>query len=126
MYKEFVLEKEFDGTLFNLIEKVIEAFVNEEIGKFELGEFCNLEGVITLEECDDVTFNVGVDVCIDVKLDMYGVLEEEIIRENVVRELFHKIGRRNIELINDNQIKASQMIRLNSNIKATYTLSYSC
>lgn len=114
-YKYFVLEKQFDGTLSNLIEEIVENFVNEEIYISKLGEFYNIAGIVKTKEYGDFTFNQSIEPNIYVKIETGGVLEEEIIKEIVISGLqrLRRIICENKEIDKD------------SHIKATYTLAYS-
>lgn len=125
MYKEFIRFRQFEGILFNLLVEIVEAFVNEEIGESKLGELHNIAGVVKIEGYGEFTFNECIVTGEDRERITDGILEEEMIRNNVVNVLLHKISKRSIELIDSNQIKASQAMMLNSNIKATYTLLHS-
>lgn len=109
-YKHFVSEEQFDGTIGDLIEEIIETFVNEDIRRSELGEFYNIAGRVTLEEYGDYIFNEGLDGCGILEKE---VLEEDVIRITVERFFLHRIKYENKELDNG------------STIKGTYTLAYS-
>lgn len=124
-YKELIMGRQFEGTLFNLLGEIVEAFVNEEIGESKLGELHNIAGIVEIEDYGEFTFNECIVTGIDRELITDGILEEEMIRKNVVNVLLHKISKRSIELIDSNQIKASQAMMLESHIKAAYTLIYS-
>lgn len=124
-YKHFVVEEQFNGTVYNLIEEIVKDFVNEGIVKSELGDFYNIAGIVKTEKYGDLIFNIGIHTGIDGELDIDGVLKEEVIKEKVIMELFHKIGLRSRELYIDGYIKERDVIMKDSNIKATYTLAYS-
>jgi len=108
--KEFIIRKQFNGTLGSLIEEIIEAFVNEKIGRSKSGEFHNIRGIVTIMELGVFPFDVWLNIGINKKLDIS--LEEEDIKE-VIDDFFRRIKYKNKDLNND------------SNIKATYTLAYS-
>lgn len=114
-YKHFISEKEFNGSIINLTKEIVEAFVDEEIGQSELGEFYNIAGIVKTEEYGDFIFNQAKEPNIYVKIETDGILEEEIIKEIVLGGLFRlrKIASENMKLDKD------------INIKATYTLAYS-
>ena len=124
-FEEFIREKEFNGTLGDLIDEIVKDFVNEEIGQSNLGEFYNILGFLTLEKYGDFGFNIGIDIGLDGELDMDGVLEEQLIKEKVIMMLMRKIGIRSRELHIGGHIKERDAMFTDSNIKATYTLAYS-
>lgn len=124
MHKEFISKREFNGKSGELIEEIIEAFVNEGIVKSKLGEFYNIVIVINIEEYGDISFSECIDTYLDGELDMDGVLEEEIIKKVITRDFLRAVKYKYRELGIDSQIEAISTL-LNSHIKATYTLSYS-
>lgn len=121
MYKEFIKDKKFDGTLTDLIKEIVEAFANEKVGQSKLGEFYNIAGVIEIEG-SEVTFNIGID---SVEHDMDGVLKEEVIKDNVTAVLLPKFKHQYRELHIDGQIKVIRTVILDEDIEATYTLACS-
>ena len=121
MYKEFISKKEFNGTSGKLIEEIIKAFINEEIVKSKLGEFYNIAGIIEIEDYEDITFNIGID---GVELNVDEVLEEEVIKNIIMRHFLHLVEYKYRELDIDSRAEAITTL-LNSNIKGTYTLLYS-
>lgn len=112
-YKHFVIEKQFYGHQVNLIEEIVEAFVNEGIGQSELGEFYNIAGIVKTEEYGDFVFNEARTPSAYVKIETDGILKEEIIRDLVITGL-----------IDLRRIKYKKPY-IHSTIKATYTLGYS-
>lgn len=108
--KEFIIRKQFNGTLGSLIDEIVRDFINEEIGQSKSGEFHNIRGIVTIMELGVFPFNVWLNISIDEKLDKS--LEEEDIKE-VIDDFFKRIKYKNKDLNND------------SHIKATYELLYS-
>lgn len=121
MYKEFIKEKEFYGTLTDLMKEIAETFANEKIGQSKFGEFYNIAGVVKIEKSDDVTFNIGID---DVD-DMDVVLKGGVIKDSVIAVMLPKFNHQYRELHIDGQIKMMRTVMLDEDIKATYTLGYS-
>lgn len=101
MYKEFIKEKEFNGSLGYLIEEIAKAFVNEEISEPKSIVTYYISGVVTSKEYGDFSFNTGIEADY--------VLEETAIKFPVRNHIYDKIG----------------AVMLYGNIKGTYTLAYS-
>ena len=113
-YKTFISGREFNGTIGDLIEEIIEAFVNEEIGQSKLGEFHSMAGIVTLE--DYVTFEEYGDHVFNEGLQ--GLGEDYILKEDVIRDVITS-DRLLCRIKFDNH-----KLRNDSKVKATYTLGY--
>lgn len=119
-YKHFIVEKQFEGTLDDLIEEIIEAFTGEETGYSKSGEFHVMAGVVDIEDYGDFTFHEGLT-----GFDRDYVLEEDTVRIIIERFFSHEIKKSKMEWDIDGRLKVIPTVMLDRHIKATYTLAYS-
>lgn len=126
---EFISGNSLSGLLDDLVENIIETFVNEKVDESKSREFYNVECDLEIKDLEEYgVFSFSVDVSMEFK---ERLLEEEAARELLEEYLFECIigsVRRQllIKAMYDRAIYKNIRLKIDncSRIRADYTLRY--